>query len=126
MKFLEKDLICIDFDGTNTIEEFNTLQNQIKKSHIILDNSLWEMKKNLNISKIFLHKSTIEILFIEVDIKGERYIGLYPFLSENLQKMESVKIKKKMDINSILERISESGITSLTKKEEKVLKNFGK
>lgn len=126
MKFLEKDLICIDLEGVNNLNEFSILISQIRKSGIIIDSSLWDMKTDLDMSKIFIHKLTLEILFIEVNIKGGKHIGLYPFLSDKLQEMKSFNIKKKMDMNSILERISEMGIESLTKKEKKILNNFGK
>jgi hypothetical protein len=126
MKFLEKDLICIDLDGIENIDQFKTLIKKVKKSNIIIEESLWSLKSDLKISKIFLHKTTLEIIFIEVNINGDFHIGLYPFISDKLMKMKPLTIKKNMNMDSILERISKNGIQSLTKKEEKILKKIKK
>ena len=126
MKFLEKDIICIDFEGVNDFDQFSKLSEKIKKSGIYIPETTWKMKTDLNISKLFLSKKTLEIIFMETMIFNSPYIGLYPFFSDKLMKMNSVKVKKEMTVDSILERISKNGIKSLTKKEEKILNRFKK
>lgn len=126
MKFLEKDLICIDLNGVDTIDKFRILIKKIEKFGIKVEDSMWKLKEDLNVSKIFLHKKSLEIIFIEVSIFNKTHIGLYPFISEKLMKMESMTIQKKSDVDSILEKISNKGIESLSSFEKKILKNTKK
>lgn len=89
-----------------------------------MGDSIWGLKNEINMTKMFIHKKTLEIILIEVIINEKIHIGLYPFMSDKLMSMKSIKLRKKMDIDSILERIHKNGIESLTKKEEKILKKF--
>ena len=126
MKFLEKDLICIDLDGVDTIDKFRILIKKIENYGIKIEDSMWKLKVDLNVSKIFLHKKSLEIIFIEVSIFNKKHIGLYPFISEKLMSMESMVIQKKSDVDSILEKISSKGIESLSNFEKRILKNAKK
>lgn len=118
--------MCIDLVGVNDLDQFRSLIKKIKQFGILIDERLWSLKSELKASKIFISKFTLEIVFIEVQISGKSHIGLYPFMSDKILDMKSFKIKKEMDVDSILERISKNGITSITKKEERILNNTKK
>ena len=126
MKFLEKHLICVDLSMVDNIEDFNKLSKKLNSYNIVLDDKVWDIRKDLGVQKVFLYKESLEIVFVELKINDQEYIGIYPYMSDELLGMKAFRSKKNMDVDSILERISKYGIKSLTKKEEKILKNSTK
>lgn len=126
MKFLEKHLICVDLSMVDNIEDFNKLSKKLNSYNIVLDDKVWDLRKDLGVQKVFLYKESLEIVFVELKINDQEYIGIYPYMSDELLGMKAFRSKKNMDVDSILERISKYGIKSLTKKEEKILKNSTK
>jgi hypothetical protein len=129
MKSFSFDLLKIDLRIINTVENCKRL---------LKDNDISE--NQVNAGKLFNLKSTVDFLFIDRQTcsivgyirKKEKQIEFVKELAEQMAEMESAKYSKPtiqsetLKLDTILEKISQKGLQSLSPREKEFLDNQSK
>lgn len=127
-KYFDNKYLKIDLRICNSIVDFERLRddNGIPVNKLS-GKKLLQFKESLDF--IFLDSTRFNI--IAYTYKGEKEVVYVDELSEYLTSMKSVTFTKfydfsDMDVDTVLEKISDSGMESLSKKEKAFLKNQSK
>jgi hypothetical protein len=118
-----KNLFCIDLRLFNHI----TI-NKVTDKYGIPFEKLWELKKD-GVAKIWIDETPYDgkNILIAYNTKKSDEIIFTDTLKEHLSKMDFMKPeKRKLDTDSILEKISKFGISSLKADEKEFLDNLSK
>jgi len=128
------NLICIHLTSLRSLTEIDEMIENMEFTNMDAD-ELWQMKKN-GIQKIWLDASSLDLVYWIDRENGRKNILINEDYISGLREMKSISYKKvkksdfalttdktESNIDSILDKINEHGIDSLTKKERDILDN---
>jgi len=118
------NIIAIHLNKFKTVEDFQRLIDDNNLNETVDAQKMIEHKE-MGFTKMFFDATTKEgIAFVH---KSDKKITFQPEFLDHLKNMKSIDFKKvssfDLSIDSILDKINERGIESLSKKEKEFLEN---